>query len=323
MVRIAVIGLGNISIRHRRNIRQLYPSACIYGMSASGHLPGETVSDCDFLVSSIEELVKYQVDFAIIASPSTSHAAHAIPLIKVGIPVLIEKPVATSVNDCNAISEASKQHNTPVAVAYCLRYLSSASVVKNLLGTQTIGRLYNAMVEVGQYLPDWRPGKDFRNSVSARAELGGGVLLELSHEFDYIQWLLGPLTVEHAMLRSSIELGLSVEDVADVVVTSTSGAVVSIHLDFLQRKAHRKCRFIGSDGTLEWDLVQNSVTLISAEGIEVIYCEPDWDKNQMYLNMITDFVAHIHQAENRIIDIDFATRTVELIEKIKADALIR
>ncbi|MBK4727342.1 Gfo/Idh/MocA family protein [Pantoea agglomerans] len=323
MVRIAVIGLGNISIRHRRNIRQLYPSACIYGMSASGHLPGETVSDCDFLVSSIEELVKYQVDFAIIASPATSHAAHAIPLIRAGIPVLIEKPVAASVDDCNAISEASKQHNTPVAVAYCLRYLSSASVVKNLLGTQTIGRLYNALVEVGQYLPDWRPGKDFRNSVSARAELGGGVLLELSHEFDYIQWLLGPLIVEHAMLRSSIELGLSVEDVADVVVTSTSGAVVSIHLDFLQRKAHRKSRFIGSDGTLEWDLVQNSVTLISAEGIEVIYCEPDWDKNQMYLNMITDFVAHIHQAENRIIDIDFATRTVELIEKIKADALVR
>lgn len=323
MVRIAVIGLGNISIRHRRNLKQLYPSAIIYGMSASRQICKEAVSDCDVLVSSIEELIKHQVEFAVIASPATFHAAHAIPLIRAGIPVLIEKPIAASVTDCDAIRVASREYNTPVAVAYCLRYLPSALKVKELLEMQKIGHLYNAIVETGQYLPDWRPSKDYRDCVSSRRELGGGVLLELSHEFDYIQWLLGPLTVEYSVLRSSTELGLLVEDVADVVVSSTSGSIATIHLDFLQRKAHRKCRFIGSDGTLEWDLIQNSVTLISAEGVQIIYSDSYWDKNQMYLSMITDFVSLIHRTENQTINIDIAIQTVELIEKIKTYALLR
>lgn len=317
MERIAVIGLGNISIRHRRNVKRLYPTASVYAMSASGQASATDVSDCDVLVSSLEELIQHRVEFAIIASPATLHAAHAIPLIKAGIPVLIEKPLAASLADCEAIRAASHEYNTPVAVGYCLRYLPSAIIMKGLLAEQKIGYLYNAQVETGQYLPDWRPSKDFRHSVSARAELGGGVLLELSHEFDYVQWLLGSLKVEHAILRSSEELGLSVEDMADVVFSCAVGAIATVHVDFLQRKAHRKCRLIGSKGTLEWDLIQNSVSLSSAEGFEVIYDDSAWDKNQMYLGMITDFVNLIHGEENQSISIDAATRTVALIEQIK------
>ncbi|MGY3926378.1 Gfo/Idh/MocA family protein [Aeromonas simiae] len=317
MERIAVIGLGNISVRHRKNLKLLYPSATIYGMSASGCCSRGTVSDCDVLVSSIEELIEHHVDFVIIASPATFHAPYAISLIKAGIPVLIEKPIAASIADCDAIRMACRENNTPVSVGYCLRYLPSAIVVKDLLDEQGIGRIYNAQIETGQYLPDWRPSKDFRSSVSAREELGGGVLLELSHEFDYIQWLLGPLQVEHAILRSSEELGLSVEDMADVMFSSATGVIANIHLDFLQRKAHRKCRLIGSEGSLEWDLIQNSVSLSSSEGIKVIYDDSGWDKNQMYLGMIIDFVNLIQGAKNQSISIDDAIRTVALIEQIK------
>jgi predicted dehydrogenase len=323
MERIAVIGLGNISIRHRRNLKQLYPMASIYGMSASGRPSTETVSDCDVFVTSMEELIRHKVELAIVASPASLHAAHAIPLITAGIPVLIEKPVATSVADCNAIIDASREHNVPVAVGYCLRYLPSAAILKKILDEQKIGHLYNVMIETGQYLPDWRPSKDYRTCVSARAELGGGVLLELSHEFDYIQWLLGPLRVEHAVLRSSETLGLSVEDTADVLAINASGVIASIHLDFLQRKAHRKCRFIGSEGTLEWDLIQNQVTLISASGAHVIYSDAEWDKNKMYLAMISDFVRLIHGEASLSVNLKDATRTVALIEKIKEFPLIR
>ena len=323
MERIAVIGLGNISIRHRRNLRQLYPMASIYGMPASGRPSTETISDCDVLVTSIEELIEHKVKFAIVASPASLHTVHAIPLIKAGIPLLIEKPVATSMADCNAISDASREHNVPVAVGYCLRYLPSAAILKKMLDEQEIGHLHNAMIETGQYLPDWRPSKDYRTCVSARAELGGGVLLELSHEFDYTQWLLGPLKVEHAVLRSSETLGLSVEDTADVLAINASGVIAYIHLDFLQRKAHRKCRFIGSEGTLEWDLIQNQVTLISASGSHIIYSDAEWDKNKMYLAMIKDFVHLIDGKESSIVNLKDASSTVALIDKIKKIHLIR
>ncbi|MGL5323902.1 MAG: Gfo/Idh/MocA family protein [Aeromonas sp.] len=318
MERIAVIGLGNISIRHRKNLKYLYPLASIYAMSASGQVNATEVSDCDVFVSSVKELIQHRVELAIVASPATLHSVHAIPLIEAGIPVLIEKPLAISLADCEAIQAASRNHNTPVAVGYCLRYLPSALIMKKLLDEQKVGRCYYAHVEVGQYLPDWRPNIDYRNSVSARVELGGGVLLELSHEFDYIQWLLGPLLVKYANLYSSEELALSVEDMADIMFSSTTGTITTVHLDFLQRKAHRKCRVIGSEGTLEWDLIQNSLSLSSAKGIEIIYCDPAWDKNQMYLDMIADFVNLIQGTTSHSVSIENATRTVALIEQIKA-----
>ncbi len=55
MERVAVVGLGNIATRHRRNLKQLFPNALLYAMSASGRVPQETVNDADLLVTSIEE----------------------------------------------------------------------------------------------------------------------------------------------------------------------------------------------------------------------------------------------------------------------------
>jgi predicted dehydrogenase len=317
MKNIAVIGLGNIATRHRRNLKLLFPEAKLIAMSASGRVPKEPVGDSDHIAESINEIVQSEVQFAIIASPAPFHAQHAIPLIQAGIPVLIEKPVSVIQADAQALIDAEAKYQTPVAVGYCLRYLPSAQKVRQMLQEGVIGTLYNAFIEIGQYLPDWRPTKDYRETVSAKAELGGGVLLELSHELDYAQWILGSLIPRHVILRASEELGLEVEDNADLLMTTMKGAVVNIHLDFLQRKAHRKCRFIGSEGCIEWDLIQNEVVLITARDKQVIYSAPEWDKNKMYLEMVTDFIRKINGQPNQSITLQEAERTVDLIVEMK------
>ena len=317
MEKIAVIGLGNIANRHRRNLKILYPNAKIIVMSASGRVPAEEIADSDIVVATIEEILAAEVDFAIVASPATFHALHTVPLLQANVPVLIEKPITASDEDANAIISNLIKQDTPAAVAYCLRYLPSMQIVQTLLEDQAIGQLYNAHIEIGQYLPDWRPSKDYRTSVSANEHLGGGALLELSHELDYVEKLLGPLTLEHAILRSTQELQLNVEDIADLILRTEDHAVVQIHLDFLQKKAYRKCRFIGSLGAIEWDLIKNEVQLIAAEQTQVVYSEPDWDKNQMYLAMVQDFVAQIQQTENNCVTVSEAAQTVKLINQIK------
>ena len=317
MKNIAVIGLGNIATRHRRNLKMLFPEAKLIVMSASGRIPKEPVTDSDHIAESIDEIIQLQVQFAIIASPAPFHAQHAIPLIKAGIPVLIEKPVSVTQTDAQALILAEAQYKTTVAVGYCLRYLPSAQQVRQMIQEGIIGNLYNAFIEIGQYLPDWRPTKDYRETVSAKTELGGGVLLELSHELDYAQWILGSLTPKYVVLRASEELGLEVEDNADLLMTTAKGAVVNIHLDFLQRKAHRKCRFIGSEGCIEWDLIRNEVVLIQANEQQEIYSAPEWDKNQMYLEMVTDFIRKINGQPNQSISLQEAERTVGLIVEMK------
>jgi len=322
MNKVAVIGLGNIATRHRRNLKMLFPSSELLAMSASGRIPNEDISDCDGIATNVEELIKAQVELVIVASPAPFHALHSIPLIEARIPTLIEKPVTTTPEDAKAIQQAIERYHTPVAVGYCLRYLPSAQKLKILLNERKIGTLYNAHIEIGQYLPDWRPSKDYRDSVSANRNLGGGALFELSHELDYAQWLLGPLNLQHAVLRSSKELALDVEDMADIVALTDSGAVATIHLDFLQRKAHRQCSFVGSEGRIDWDLIQNKLILTTSTEMTILYSEPEWDKNQMYLAMIEDFLQMIGQNRHNCTELAEATTTVRLIDDIRHQASI-
>lgn len=289
MMRAAVIGLGNIAKRHRRNLKQIFPGIEIVTMSASGRLPNELVCNSDFIAENIQKVLDYNVDMAVIASPASFHSLHAIPLIEAGIPVLIEKPVSTTLDDAKAILRAKNKYNVNAGVGYCLKYLSSALFVKQFIESGSAGKALNANIEIGQYLPDWRPNTDYKKSVSAVKNLGGGALFELSHEIDYAQWLFGKLNVEHALIRNTGELDIEVEDVANILATSQSGCIVSLHLDFLQKHASRKCKVIFSRGALVWDLIKNQVVWSDETGESVLFDEQAWDKNKMYLNMLSDF----------------------------------
>lgn len=318
MDRIAVIGLGNIATRHRRNIRTLYPNAFIYSLSSTGRKVEGSITDSDLNVESIEELINLDVDMAIVASPATLHCEHAIPLINAGVPVLIEKPIGTSCAHLSDLSAAIKAKNAKVAVGYCLRYLPSAQKVKSIFDDEMLGEIYNVNIEIGQYLPYWRPNKDYRDSVSARVELGGGALLELSHEMDYAQWLFGKLHLQHAILRKSSELKINVECLVDILATTDQGAVVSIHQDFMQKKAWRQCNVIGSKGRVCWDLIRNEVSFIDSEKTELLYSLPEWDKNLMYIHMIEDFVRYIKNEPCSCVSVTSAIETIKFINEIKS-----
>lgn len=320
-ISIVVVGLGNIARRHRRNLRQIFPHGTIIAVSASGRVPQETICNADKVVSSIDAALTMQPAFAIVASPASHHYENSAQFINAGVPVLIEKPLTACSHDADQLKNLVQKANTTVAVAYCLRYLPSAAVTRQLLDDGDIGHIHNAQITIGQFLPDWRPTIDYRQSVSAQQALGGGVLLELSHELDYLQWLLGPQQVLHAVLRNSRELDLEVEEIADVVMESRRGTISSLHMDFIQKQPCRRSTFIGSKARLEWDLIANSVTRHGADGSICRYSQPDWDKNGMYLAMLEDFMAAIAGKPNNSTTLDEAIATVQLVEQIKKIAI--
>lgn len=317
MDKVAVIGFGNISCRHRANLRAILPNVKIYGMSSSGQPLKQEISDVDEIVSDINELIDEKIKLAIIASPASMHSSHAIPLIKSNIPILIEKPITSNSKELLELHKIVKKYNTPIAVGYCLRFLSSSKKIKKLINSKIIGDIYHVKIETGQFLPDWRPGKDYKESVSAQKKLGGGVLLELSHEFDYASWLFGDLSLNHAILSRSNQLGLNVEDCADVVLSSKDGLVVNIHLDFLQSPATRKCRLVGTKGSLEWDLICNKILHITNNDTKVIFNDADWEINDMYVNMLHDFIELTKGKKNSLATVSEASAIVDLIEDIK------
>lgn len=317
MKKVAVIGLGNIATRHRSNLKKLFPGIIVYAVSSSERVLNELVSDCDGYLANIDAVIQEKVDMAIVASPATFHLQHSQKLLAAGIPTFIEKPVTASFDDAIKLQEIAEIHTTPVAVGYCLRYLPSAKIVKKLIEDQYIGSIYNVNIEIGQYLPDWRPSKSYRESVSASKSLGGGALLELSHELDYAQWMFGELKLLNSVLRTSSELEMDVESLADIIVINSTGTLLNIHLDFLQKKPWRQCHIIGSKGRIVWDLIRNEVIHHSGQGTDIIFSEPGWDKNGMYTDMLLDFSAEILGNENNCVTLKSSTKIVGLIDKIK------
>ncbi|HAT3903053.1 Gfo/Idh/MocA family protein [Citrobacter koseri] len=317
MKKVAVIGLGNIATRHRRNLKKLFPGIIVYAMSSSGRVLTELVSDCDGYLTNIDAVVQEQVDLVIVASPATYHLRHSQKFLAAGIPTFIEKPVTASFDDAKKLQEIAERYATPVVVGYCLRYLPSAKIIKKLIETQFIGSIYNVNIEIGQYLPDWRPSKSYCESVSASKFLGGGALLELSHELDYAQWMFGELKLVNSVLRTSSELEMDVESLADILVINSVGALINIHLDFLQKKPWRQCHIIGSKGRIVWDLIRNEVIHHTSQGSDIIFSDPDWDKNGMYTDMLLDFIAKISGNENNCVALKSSTNIVGLIDKIK------
>ncbi len=312
----AVVGMGSIAKRHLKNLKFLYPNAKIYAVSSSGK--NVDIPEGASAVVSLSELIVLKPSYVVLASPAPYHLETAKLLLENQIPVLVEKPLTAKFSDATEFLNFYESKNyPPMAVGYCLRFLPSALAVKRFLESGGLGTVYNAHSVVGQFLPSWRSDKNYKDSVSATGELGGGALLELSHELDYLQWLFGPLLLQHSWLRTTEELGLQVEEIANLIITTETGVYISVHLDFVQKAKQRKCEFIGEKGNLYWDLGANTVTFKDANSTTMIYADDQYDKNTMYLDMLKAFADVGNFGRRELASVSSSADVIELIELAK------
>ena len=192
----------------------------------------------------------------------------------------------------------------------------------NAIADGAIGRLIGLRAEVGQYLPDWRPGSDYRQGVSARRDLGGGVVLELSHELDYVRWLGGEIQFVSAATGNLGGLDIDVEDSAEIVLGFADGAIGSVHLDMVQRSPTRTCKVIGTDGTLEWDGIRGHTRLFSAadDAWTDLYGPSDVGVDEMYVKELAQFIRCVVDGEAVPVDGAEGRRIVELALAVKQSA---
>lgn len=315
-----VVGSGSIARRHLNNFRSLLPDAEVGCVSASGRplADGETVATTQF--SSLDAALAWAPDLAVISSPAPLHLEHACRFLDADIPVLIEKPLSDSWDRVRDAAALLSRHQDRIEVAYNLRYLSSARCMKGLVEGGRVGRILSLRVEVGQYLPDWRPRADYRRQVSANRSLGGGVLLELSHELDYVNWIFGRFDRVFCVAANSGQLEIDVEDNADILLTR-DGLTAQIHLDFLQRSASRSCKVIGSLGTLNWDLIANRILLDDPSGESVLFSDPAVDRNDTYIEQLRGFIEVAAGRAAPRITLDDGLTVLSMIEAMRKSAI--
>ena len=243
-----IVGLGSSGRRHLGLLRSLRPDL---RMIALRHTRSDSPHpDIHAEAHDLQGAIDHKPDFALICNPASLHLETGMALARAGIDLFIEKPIAASLPGVDALLRICQTNGVLLTVGYVLRYSASLRKFRQAIGDGMIGRVLSFRAEVGQSLPDWRPDQDYRDSVSANADLGGGALLELSHEIDYVRWIFGDIRRVSAMAHNSGHLDIDVEDLVEssVSLTSPSGdrVIGSIHLDMLQTVVTRTCTAIGT-----------------------------------------------------------------------------
>jgi predicted dehydrogenase len=241
-VNVAVVGAGSIGSRHQRILKQLGHQVSV----VSANSP-----DADFRSMS-DALERESFDYVVIASQTSQHVTDLSALInnRFSGRVLIEKPLFEKLHtlEDNNFSFA--------AVGYNLRFHPAIVWLKDTL--PKLGRLSSANFYVGQYLPTWRPDSDYRKSSSARDISGGGVLRDLSHELDLVQYLFGDWQQLTAVGGKFSDLEIATDDTFSILMTSTNCNAISVQLNYIDRIKQRYIRINGNSGTVSIDLISNT-----------------------------------------------------------------
>ncbi len=301
--RLLIVGLGSIGARHARLIRKLMPETqiAVFRHQSSQQPPNIEV---DLSFTSMDEVRSFRPQAAVIANPASHHLDMALTLARQGVHLLVEKPISNKATPrVLELIRICKEQGLALMTGYNLRFLPSLNVFRDLLLQNKAGKVFSIRAEVGQYLPDWRPDSDYRQTVSAQKKLGGGILLELSHEIDYMQWLFGRVDWVKAHIVRHSDLEIDVEDTAYLLLGFGSGElgrqrVASLNMDFIRHDTTRQCVVIGDQGTLRWNGIEGKVDFFPASGSEweVIFSDQP-ERDLTYREEIMHFVSCVKNGE--------------------------
>jgi len=263
--RVLIVGLGSIGNRYLRILKQLYPEIEIAVLRHSRCSDDEQSINAYHCFTAFDDAISFKPDIAILCNPATMHVDMATRLAQQEIHLFIEKPISSESDAVKPLLKLCSKSRLKLATAYNLRFLPTLQFFRKQILENKTGNLLSVRAEVGQYLPGWRPDTDYQKTVSAQKKLGGGVLLELSHEIDYLIWLFGKVKWVQAQIRKTSSLEIDVEDTAFITLgfarERQEDLIVSLNMDFVRHDATRKCTIIGEDGTLSWDGINGSVDL--------------------------------------------------------------
>lgn len=287
VARVLIVGLGSIGKRHLAMARELLPHADIRVLR---HQPvADIPTEANGIFSDLSDALEFRPELSVVCNPAPFHVTTALALARSGSHLLIEKPLADRVEGLAELISACDSAGVVALTGYNLRYLPSLNQFRELVQTKVAGAVLSVRAEVGQYLPSWRPDTDYRTTVSAQKAFGGGALLELSHELDYLRWVFGEVSWVKGNLSRQSSLEIDVEDMAHLIFGvqsnhSTDNFIASVTLDFVRRDTTRVCTAVCENTSLRWDGILGTVSQFdSAKGSWEVVFQHTPDRNESYL----------------------------------------
>ena len=290
-MRALVVGTGSIGQRHIKNLTLL--GCGVIAVSESNHLvSSEQKMKNVAIYSSLKQVDFAEIDVAVVANSTELHLKTALELLKNGVHIYIEKPVSNSIYGMNSLLKTANERNRVVHVGHMLRYHPNLIMLKNMLANGYLGEVDFVRMFAGHWLPDWRPGTDYKKNYAAFKDKGGGVLLDLIHEFDLVQWFFGPAEKVSAMKSFCKRLNIETESIAEVALRMPGNILGQIHVDYVRPLYRRSIEISGEAGVLNWDFQKSQITFVSADGIVRVIQDLSgrFERNDMFVTAMSKFL---------------------------------
>ena len=252
-MKFLIAGLGSIGRRHFRNLIALGEKDIILLRSHRATLPDDELAGYPVEADLTEALKKHKPEAVIVANPTSLHLDVAIPAAEAGCHILLEKPVSNSLDRLDVLQKAAEKSGSRILVGFQFRYHPTLNKARELIQQGALGKVLTVHAHWGEYLPQWHPWEDYRQSYAARADLGGGVIRTLTHPLDYLRYLIGEVDSLWSFNGHLSPLEMDVEDAAEIGLRFVSGAVGGVHLNYFQRPPVHRLEIVGTGGTLRWD----------------------------------------------------------------------
>ena len=246
MHRVLIAGYGSIGARHGRLLAEM--GADVACVTRNRNCPFPIHAD---LATAVQAFTPSHV---LIANATADHAPTLAALRATGWrgPVLIEKPLFDQPVDPGDAA------GFRFSVAYNLRFHPLVAELRRHVGRQ---HWFSASFHVGQYLPDWRPGTDYRLAYSASRARGGGVLRDLTHEIDLAVLFCGGMRRIAALGGQISDLEIDSDDVFHLLGQAERCPVVSIELNYLNRTPRRVLCLNGPGRTVVLDFIAGTLDI--------------------------------------------------------------
>lgn len=291
-----IVGYGSIGQRHAQILNKLDCRVAVVS---------QRKIDFPLRYSSLySALIQEKPHYVVIANQTNKHYSSLVELIDYGFNgiVLVEKPIF------DIVQNIPPNNFKKGYVGYNLRFHPIIQKVYEIIKRE---RILYTQVYVGQYLPDWRPDRDYAMSYSSKKDEGGGVLLDLSHELDYLKWFFKDWNNVTAIGGKYSSLQINSDDMYSIMLTMQKCPMVQVHLNYIDRISRREVAVITDNHTVKADLVKQTLQ-INDELIK-------YDINCNY----TYFMQHkaIINGENDILcTLDEGLQTLKMIDAIKQSA---
>jgi len=322
-LKILVVGYGSIGKRHVNNLTKMKH---IEILICTKNKEANTLKKNGIKIfKSLTESLKEKPDVGIICNETSFHVKTAIKLAKHNCHLFIEKPLSHSLNDVKTLLNLIRKKKLITMIGCDMRFHKCINEMKKIIDHGDLGKIISVKAENGSYLPNWHPWEDYRTSFASKKNLGGGVVLTLIHEIDYLYWFFGKVNEVSAITGKLSDLEISVEDFAAILLRFQKNIVAEVHLDYFQQIEFRNCKIVGTKGIIYWDSNSNEVRQYNNSKKKWItkLKYRNFQRNEQYVSELQHFLNCIKNQKQTINPINDGISTLKISLAVKKSSLLK